>query len=117
MNDRGEVIGVVSWREADAKNVSFAIPSGAVARMNATLPLKNWTDAVRTASSATHPPGPGPVVRAKKPADVKDPGDESYGDFLDFLSARAGQRLIVIVKDRRGAAKQFSFQVPKHPAE
>ena len=45
LNDRGEAIGVVSWRKADAESVGFAIPSPDVLHMNAAFPVVAWSEA------------------------------------------------------------------------
>ena len=64
LNGRGEAIGVVSWRKADAENLGFAIPSPAVARMNAALPAVAWAETTPLAHSPSKQPDPSPLVRA-----------------------------------------------------
>jgi S1-C subfamily serine protease len=115
LNDRGEAIGVVSWRKADAENVGFAIPCQDVARMNAALPVMAWSDVDPLSPHPLTPPGASPQVRAA----VAQPGPnaaDAYLGFQEFLSGRAGERVTVTVQER-GKETRFSFEVPKPAAK
>jgi S1-C subfamily serine protease len=112
LNDHGEAIGVVSWRKADAENLGFAIPSPAVARMRVNLPPLAWMDTPPISPPSSGQSEPTPLVRA----DLADAGRGtagSYADFLQFLSARTGERLTVIVREHPGNERRFTFEVPK----
>jgi serine protease Do len=113
VNERGEAIGVMSWRKADAENLGFAVPCAQAIRLNAALPALAWQEeTVPDSSPSAGSPAPGPTVRATVPA-ASDTPAASYQDFLGFLSSRPGQRLTVTVEDARGKETQFSFEVPK----
>ena len=115
-NDQGEAIGVVSWRKADAENLGFAIPSTAVARMNAALPVVAWLDRVPLSRPRDNQLDRPPVVRAKI-ADTGRTVPDSYTNFLQFLSARRGEQVTVTVQEQRGKESRFSFEVPKPQAQ
>lgn len=111
LNGRGEAIGVVSWRKADAENLGFAIPSPAVARMNAALPTLAWSEATAGGQQRDKQPDPGPLVRAS----VGSSGHGStntFNDFTQFLTGRAGERVTVIVQEPAGKETRFNFEVP-----
>jgi S1-C subfamily serine protease len=115
LNDQGEVIGVVSWRKADAENVGFAIPSPAIAHLNATLPPVAWPGIAPVAQFPAKQPDQisslHTDVRAAAPA-----GKDAFRDFQHFLSGRSGQRMTVIVQDN-GTERRFSFDVPREAAK
>jgi S1-C subfamily serine protease len=115
LNDRGEAIGVVSWRKADAENVGFAIPSSEVARMNAVLPALAWSKAASPSQHPANPPGASPLVRADVATGSQGDAD-SYLGFQQFLSGRSGERVTVIVQER-GKETRFSFEVPNTAAK
>jgi S1-C subfamily serine protease len=112
LNSRGEAIGVVSWRKADAENLGFAIPSPAVARMNAALPAVAWAETTLRVRSPGRQPDPSPLVRAGV-TPAGNGATNSYSDFVQFLSARAGERVTVTVQESPGKESRFSFEVPK----
>jgi hypothetical protein len=115
LNDRGEAIGVVSWRKPDAENVGFAIPAAEVARMDSTLPPTAWSEAV----PASHPPPARreatPLVRDAVTAESKVP-ENSFRGFQEFIADRVGQHVTVTVEEN-GKEKRFRFEVPKQAAE
>jgi S1-C subfamily serine protease len=116
LNDRGEAIGVVSWRKADAENVGFAIPSAEVARMDSTLPPLAWSEAVPVSHhSPAAPRDAKPQVRDAVNPDSKI-AEGNFRGFQEFLADRAGQRVTVIVQES-GKEKRFHFEVPKQIAE
>ena len=63
LNDRGEAIGVVSWRKADAENVGFAVPSTAITGMDAALPPVAWVTSAAGAVSRANQSESKPLVR------------------------------------------------------
>jgi S1-C subfamily serine protease len=115
LNDRGEAIGVVSWRKSDAENVGFAIPCPEIARMDPALPAVAWSDATSVSPHRTNPPNAGPLVRASVAAGSRAAAD-SFLRFEEFLSARSGKRVTVIVEEH-GKETSFNFEVPKQPAK
>ena len=42
LNERGEAVGVVSWRKADAQSLGFAIPAQGVAALRKSGPPQPW---------------------------------------------------------------------------
>ena len=115
LNDRGEAVGVVSWRKADAENVGFAIPGPEVARMNATLPVMVWSDVTPLSPHQLTPPDSAPQVRAAVATRGPNAAD-AYLGFQEFLAGRSGERVTVIVQER-GKETRFSFEVPKPAAK
>jgi len=110
LNDRGQAIAVMSWRKADAENVSFAIPCLAVARLNATLAPVAWPEIVPPSHPAGAEPNSAPLVRAAVGAGT------SFRDFQKLLADRAGKRLTVIVQEG-GKESVFNFEVPRKRGE
>ena len=111
LNDRGEAIGVVSWRKTDAENVGFAIPSPMVTGMNAAQPAVAWSEATSVLPDSANPPAAPPLVRAAVTVGNPGPAD-SYLAFKQFLSDRSGKHVTVIVQER-GKDTRFTFEVPK----
>jgi hypothetical protein len=97
----------VSWRKADAENVGFAIPSSAIAGMDAAHSPVAWSGgAGRTARVSETKP----VVRDP----VSPPGvpHDSFEQFQRFLSGLAGQRVTLTVEDGKDH-RQFQVEVPR----
>jgi S1-C subfamily serine protease len=115
LNDRGEAIGVVSWRKADAENVGFAIPCPEVVRMNAALPVMAWSDVALLSPHPLTPPDAAPQVRAAVATRGPNAAD-AYLSFQEFLAGRSGEHVTVIVQER-GKETRFSFEVPKPAAK
>jgi S1-C subfamily serine protease len=112
LNDRGEAIGVVSWRKTDAENVGFAVPCRAIATMDIALPPIAWLARATNALSSAKPPDHlGPMFRS----DVTPLFHTPTNDFLDlqqYLSGLAGERVSVIVQ-ARDTEKHFNIEVPR----
>jgi serine protease Do len=110
LNDRGEAIGVVSWRQSDAENVGFALPSPAVAGMNATLAPVAWLQSSPVPRQIAGSKDTTPLVRADVTATATAPTN-TFHEFQQFLSGRAGHQVTVTVTEH-GKETPFSFQVP-----
>src|SRR5262245_42866201 len=59
LDDRGEVIGVTSWRKADAQSVSFAVATANIARLNVSGNFKPWKHFTEPNPTST---GPGSTI-------------------------------------------------------
>ncbi len=110
LNGRGEAIGMVSWRKADAENVGFAIPAAAIAGMNAALPAVAWPSGIPVARLPANQPAPSRLVRADVAPAGRASTDKSR-EFQKFLADRAGQRVTVIVEEH-GEERRFDLEVP-----
>jgi S1-C subfamily serine protease len=111
LNQRGEAIGVMSWRKADAESVSFAIPSAEVARLNPDRPLVPWQATSRGSLRASTTADAVPMSSAADP----DRPSRSQGGFLDLqrlLSERVGKLVTVTVREEDGQESRFKFAVP-----
>jgi serine protease Do len=115
LTDRGEAIGVVTWRKADAENVGFAIPSAAIARMDATLPPVAWLASAPGAVTSASPSHLGTVVRADLPPSARASTNDLPA-LQQFLSGFAGERVSVIVQ-AHGEEKHFNVEVPRDAAK
>jgi serine protease Do len=115
LNDRGEAIGVVSWRKADAENVGFAIPCPAIARLNVALPVVAWSALAPLSPPPANPFDVAPQVRAALATGFKG-GDDTYVGFQEYLAGRSGEHVTVIVQEP-GKETRFSFEVPKPAAK
>ena len=112
LNDAGQVVGIVSWRKANAQGVSFAIPATAVAGLNANGPVRFWPRSTLVAHPSEGESGTTALVRAN--ADGSKPlADDGFTQFQKLLHSHAGQRLTVIVKET-GQENRFTFTVPQH---
>lgn len=115
LNDRGEAIGVVSWRKADAENVGFAVPCPEVARMNAALPVVAWSAVAPLSPHPLTPSDAAPLVRTAVATRGPSAAD-TYLGFQEFLSGRSGEHVTVIVQEP-GKETRFSFEIPKPAAK
>jgi S1-C subfamily serine protease len=107
LNDRGEVIGVTSWRKADAQNVSFAVPAATIARLKVSSPFTPWKHFSEPNST---PIGPGSTIAMS--AGVKD--ESAFGSWDEFkrrLAMSAGKTVTVVVQEARHEEK-FQLTVP-----
>jgi S1-C subfamily serine protease len=116
LNDRGEAIGVVSWRKADAETVGFAVPCPAIAAMHSALPPIAWlAGATNALSRATLPDPLGPAVRGEM-TPLVPPSTNEFLDLQHFLRGLAGERVSVIVQ-AHGEEKHFNIEVPQQAAK
>ncbi len=109
LNERGQVTGIVSWTKSDAQNLSFAIPSTEVARLNVLAPVKSWAQL-----SSVNPPA---VARHWVEPDElmsTDKGNRSFTDFTTRLEKAAGKKVTVTVSEE-GKDTRFTFTVPQGP--
>jgi S1-C subfamily serine protease len=104
LNERGEAVGVVSWRKADAENVGFAIPSSAIEGMNASLLPGAWGSGAETCATESKS-----FARAAS-ATPASPND--YRALQQHLSRLAGQRVQVKVLVE-GRETCFDVEVPR----
>jgi S1-C subfamily serine protease len=113
LNDRGEVIGVMSWRKADAENVSFALPSSSLAGMNASLRPLPWPISPAPFAAPIRPPSSvNPLIRADAPGKTIADDNDNFDAFRTFLAGKAGKRVSITVQED-GRENHFSFEVPK----
>lgn len=106
LNDRGEVVGVVSWRKAGVQNLSFAVPSLDVLRLDSSHPAVSWPIHVsRKSNSSTEK-----EVLADKTVKSELRG---LSEFREALAELGGKRVTVTL-ETGGAAKTFNFEAPRH---
>jgi S1-C subfamily serine protease len=111
LNDRAEVVGIMSWRKTDAENVSFAIPAGEVARLNAAARPTPWTAEAAPSLAPGGPIGPDAARHGAMP--VTAPSVEGgFNDLQRWLSQHVGRRVTVTVEEDRSRQSRFSFEVP-----
>jgi S1-C subfamily serine protease len=112
LNERGEAVGIMSWRKTNAENVSFAVPSAEVARLAPNRPPVPWQATTGLSHSPAQVTDKTRLSQAATPARVAGPPG-GFGDFQRLLSGRVGQRIIVTVEAEGAPASRFSFEVPK----
>ena len=105
LNDRGEVIGITSWTKADAQNLSFAIPSREVDRLNPRASAIPWQKLTWNA----HPPATPQAAPSK--AAVKGDNGQGFDDFAKRLEQSTGKRVTVVVQEE-GKESTYIFTVP-----
>lgn len=115
LNERGEVIGIMSWRKANAENLGFAIPGSDLLRLNASRAPTPWAQATIASRPASPAQNGETFTRAPAPA----VGD-GFGAFQKLLAERAGKPVTVIVQEG-GKENRFKFIAPagvpqEHPS-
>src|SRR5882672_12745218 len=110
LDERGRVIGIVSWTKSDAQNVSFAIPSREVARLNATSKAMAWEQL----SSSARPALAQRWVDSDRPVSTESKGTVTRGfeEFTKRLEKSAGKKVTVVVEED-GQENKFTFTVPR----
>ena len=109
LNDRGEVIGIASWTKMDAQNVSFAIPTRELTRLNVSGQLTTWE---RLAAGSR----PTPPVRSNKAHQTtgSSPEGEAAAGYLaafkQLLDASVGKSVTIVVQTEE-RTNTFSFTV------
>ena len=104
VNDRGEIIGVVSWRKTDAENLSFATPAADLLQMNVSHKPAAWPQGTPIASRQPTPAASGELSRSQTDA-------RGEQEFHDALSACSGRKVTVTLNDG-GKTRNFTFEVP-----
>jgi len=110
LNERGEVIGIASWTKSDAQNVSFAIPVGELAKLNASSCPTSWEQLALL-------PRPPLAARAVEPfhpvssAQNKEKTAGSLEELKKQLENSVGKSVTVIVQEG-GQETKFTFTVP-----
>jgi len=104
LNDRGDVVGVVSWRKAGVQNVSFAVPSVDVPRLDRRQPAVPWPVPMLSTSGSL------PAKEALTAQLVK--GDaRGLSEFRQALAEHAGKR-VTLTLETGGDTRSFSFEAP-----
>lgn len=109
LNHRGEVIGIASWTKVDAQNVSFAIPTQELIRLNASARATPWEQLTATAR-------PAPPVASAKPRPATGQTLEeaanagSFAAFQKRLNDSAGKSVTVVFHEA-GQTNIFTFTV------
>ena len=114
LNERGEAVGIMSWRKTNAENVSFAVPSVDLARLNPARQPMPWG----ASAALSRPPADAAYTTAPSRAAATVSLQGAQGGFADFqrlLSERIGRRITVTVEEENAQQKRFSFEVPAKP--
>lgn len=106
LNERGQVIGIVSWTKSDAQNVSFVIPTKEIVRLNAKGRVMSWAQLDLSARPplAKHWVHPDSSVSTER-------GEQGFDNFTKRLEKAVGKRVTVVVREG-GKESKFSFTVP-----
>ncbi|HEU0040352.1 MAG TPA: trypsin-like peptidase domain-containing protein [Verrucomicrobiae bacterium] len=105
LNDRGEVVGIVSWRKAGVQNLSFAVPSLEVLRLDSRKPAVPWPVGGLGGSDSFPEKGTLDGERVKSDA-------RGLADFRQALSELAGKS-VTLTLETGGAVQSFSFEAPR----
>ena len=106
LNERGQVIGIVLWTKSDAQNVSFAIPSREVFRLNLNAPLTRWDQlAFREEPTLTPRLTHSDLTLTPPVAGADEPG------LAQWLGKYAGKRATVVISEN-GREDRLTFTVP-----
>jgi S1-C subfamily serine protease len=105
LNDRGEVVGVVSWRKAGVQNLSFAVPSLDVFRLDDRQPAVPWP--VRALGKSDSRPEEAELTAERVKSDLR-----GLPEFRQALAELAGKR-VTLTLETGGAVKSFSFEAPR----
>lgn len=110
LDERGRVIGIVSWTKSDAQGVSFAIPSREVVRLNVASKTTAWEQL----SSNARPPLAPRWVESDRPVSTEGKGSVTRGfeEFTRRLEKSAGKKVTIVVEED-GQESSFSFTVPR----
>jgi S1-C subfamily serine protease len=113
LDERGRVIGIVSWTKTDAQNMSFAIPTREIFALNAALPVTPWENL-----SATARP-PLPLHRVDSDRRVSSEGKaasalpRAFEQLAERLEKSAGKTITVVVQED-GEESRYTFTVPQN---
>jgi hypothetical protein len=106
LNDHGEVVGIVSWRKAGVQNLSFAVPSPEVLRLDSRQPAVPWPVGGLGGSDYSFP-GNG---RQKGERVKSDP--DGWAEVHQALGKLAGKR-VTLTLETGGAVQSFRFEAPR----
>jgi S1-C subfamily serine protease len=109
LNNRGEVIGIASWTKVDAQNVSFAIPTRELSRLNVSGQPTPWEQLAATARPAL----PARSINAHQTTGSRSEGAAVGGDFAAFqklLNDSVGKSMTVVVQTEE-RTNTFAFTV------
>ena len=107
LNHRGEVIGIASWTKADAQNVSFAIPTQEIIRLNPSKRPATWEQLTATA----RPDQPARLIEprfATGDANEEQTDAGSFAAFRKRLNDYAGKSVTIVVQEE-GRTNIFKF--------
>jgi hypothetical protein len=108
-NQRGEVIGIASWTKADAQNVSFAIPTRDVIRLNVFEQPATWAQLAAS-------PRPAPrtsLTESRQSSDKVLEETTDGGSFAAFrkqLNDSVGKPVTVVLQEE-GRTNTLTFTV------
>lgn len=108
LNHRGEIIGIATWTKVDAQNVSFAIPTQEIERLNISAHPLTWAQL-----AIASPPSPASLTKLRPAIEksFKAKADtENFAAFQKLLSESAGKS-VTIVLQREGQTNIFNFTV------
>ncbi|HEU0040530.1 MAG TPA: trypsin-like peptidase domain-containing protein [Verrucomicrobiae bacterium] len=107
LNDRGELVGIVSWREAGVQNLSFAVPSLEVLRLDSRKPAVPWpVRVVRVLGKSDSFPEKGTFNGERVKSDPR-----GLAEFRQALAELAGKR-VTLTLETGGAVQSFNFEAP-----
>ena len=110
LNGRGEVIGITSWTKADAQNVSFAIPTRELLRLNVSGRATTWEQLAAKAA----PVLPARLVESRHVASKwmkEEPVWGSLEGLKQRLNGSIGKPVTVVVEEG-SRTNTFNFTVP-----
>ncbi len=105
LNDRGEVVGVVSWRKTGVENLSFAVPSLDVLRLDSRKAAVPWP--VRMLGKSNSLPEKGALNDERVKSDL-----HGLAEFRQALAASAGKKVTLTLQSG-GAVQSFTFEASR----
>jgi hypothetical protein len=112
LNDRGQVIGIVSWTKSDAQNVSFAVPSREIGRLKTGNALSVWEQSITLPRLPVISSTTNSASEVGVSAERKDVPSSDFSDLTRRLSQSAGKKVTVVVQED-GQESKFNFTVPR----
>lgn len=106
LNDNGEVIGIASWTKADAQNVSFAVPTRELTKLNAAGQSKPWA---QIGGQKLDPPQR--ATKADAARTRENASTMAMEELQRQLQKSAGRTVTVVVQED-GGEQRFTFTVP-----
>ncbi len=104
VNERGEVLGVAAWTQKDAQNLSFAIPSSFLNRLNPKHAATPWSEVA--AASAKNSPASAQSVNTSEP-------QRNVTELKHLLNSMAGEHVTITVSKGEGE-KTFDVVLPNN---